>query len=436
MGGVDPSVASRPLRVALTPAQRRRNRHGDQVATGLLFGMWAYVVGTPIVGHTLATDLDMLGELFIACLTVAAVAVIVMWFADLVEAGLVAVLSASVPACYVIVRALYAGVVDFHGITVVVVTLAIAAARPRASVLRTMAVLIVVATVASILLGLVRPDFAIQHDDGVVTERADKQILPGLGLLIGVSPHANTMGQLLALGLPLMMLIERLWLRLTVIGLMLFALAWTAARGSLATAAVVLVLMVLLPRIRGWRLRMWLERATVAGAVLVCAALPWLLPNADDAFSARGGIWRGATAAWWNENVLFGLGPQWFTLRSEESSSPIITEAVTGHNEMVHLAVTGGLMLLALALVQTVVFVGATTGRDARHDVLATLVITAIWINGWLEYSMGYIDDVPTWPVTFPLLAVLLFCRDRRRPRTAAASRSPALPVRDPRKAP
>lgn len=434
IGGMSAPVVARPRRVPLTAAQRRRNRQGDQVATGLLFGVWAYVAGTPLVGHTLGVDLDLMGELFIACLTVVATAVVIMWFADLVEAGIWLVCAAIAPACYVTVRALYVGVVDFHGITIIMVTLAIAAARPRASVLRVMCVLIVITAVGSIILGFLRPEFAIQHDGDQLTERVDKQILPGLGLLIGVSPHANTMGQLIALGLPLVMLIERLWLRFVVIGVLLFTLAWTAARGSIATAAVVLVLMMVLPRIGSWRPRMWVERLAIAAAVLLCAAIPWLLRPEDDGFSARGGIWRVATQLWWSDSPLLGFGPDWFSRMAAEASSPIIAAAVTGHNQIVHLAVTGGVLLLALSAWQTITFTRATTGPAARHDVLATLIIAAIWVNGWLEYAIGYIDDVPTWPVTFPLLAVLLFGRDRRRPRQATRPAGPAglLPRREP----
>lgn len=420
MGGVErpgtTRTTTRTLRVALSPAERRRNRQGDQVATGLLVGVWLYVVGTPLLGRSIGVDLNLLGELLIACLTVLAAAVVVIWFADLVEAGMLAVAAAVAPACYVTMRAVYSGVIDFHGLTIIVVMLAIAAARPRVAVLHTLAVLLVVATIGALMLGFLRPELAIQMEGGEVTERADKQLLPGLGILTGVSPHGNAMGQLLSMGLPLMILIQRRWVRFTAIGLMLFGLAWTASRGSMLTAAVALALMFGLPLITHRGLRTSVERLAVAAAVFVCAALPWMMGLADDAFSARGGIWRGSTEVWLEQSPIFGLGPQWYTLRTFEASSPVINVAVSGHNQLVQLAVTGGMVLLALALIQTLAFVIATTGRRARHDVLATAVIAGLWVNGWLEYAMGYIDDVPTWPVTFPILAVLWFCRDRVMP--------------------
>lgn len=430
MAAVDATRTARPLRFALTPAQRRRNRQGDQVATALLVGMWAYIAGTPILGRFLGIDLDMVGELFIACLTLAATAVVVVWFADLVEAGLWLALAMVAPTTYVLVRALYAGIVDFHGITVIVVTLAIAAARPRAGVLRVLAILIVVAAVASVVLGFLRPDLAIQSENGVVTERADKQILPSLGLLLGFMPHANAMGQFVAMGLPLVLMLRRTWVRLVAIAVILFVLAWTAARGSLATAGVVLVLMLVLPAIRSPRWRSWAERGAVAAVVAVGVALPWVLRPEDGAFSARGGIWRVATEVWWTENPLFGLGPDWFERMATESSSPIIAAATTGHSQFVHLAVTGGAVLLVLATIQFVTFMAATTGPRARHDVVATLMVTAIVVNGWLEVSMGYIDSVVTWPVTFPILATLLFCRDRKRPRVPVVHGTVAPAVR------
>ncbi len=438
MTGVNANPPPVGLRVPLTAAQRRRNRQGDQVATWLIVGIWVCIVLQPSISYALRTDFHLAGEVLIVCVTIASAAVVVRWLDDLIAAGLGRVLVMVVPSVYVTFRNLYSGVIDFHGVTVIVVTLAIAAAKPRGSVVRIVGPLMAITAVAAILLGFFRPDLAIsQNDAGEMTVRDEKEVFPGLGLLIGMFPHENPMGQVLALSLPFLLLIERRWVRFSMMGVIGFALLWTSARGSLFTAALLLVLMVVLPRIRLRRLRTWIERLTFAGAVLLCAGLPWILRPPDEGFSDRGQIWRAATQEWWNSDYrLFGLGVNWFTDVGEESSSRLIASAVTGHNQIVHLAVTGGLTLLVLALLQTGFFAWATTRTYSRYDVLATLVITGMWINGCLEISFGYVDDVLLWPVTFPVLAALLFCRDAGRPprvaprrRTARGSRVPASSV-------
>ncbi len=116
----------------------------------------------------------------------------------------------------------------------------------------------------------------------------DKTVLPW-GLLVGFYSHSNTLGQSLALGLPLVMLIPRRVLRAVLVGTMLFALLWSASRtswiavlvagaGASPTGG--------MPR----ALRKLAAAAAMTGAILIASLVPWLATD-PTVFSSRGIVW-------------------------------------------------------------------------------------------------------------------------------------------------
>ena len=80
--------------------------------------------------------------------------------------------------------------------------------RPGLRQLRLLGYLVGVVAVISVVLGLVLPSHAIFRDaaGAVITE--DKNLLPW-GMLIGIYTHGNSLGQFLALGIPMVTLIRR-----------------------------------------------------------------------------------------------------------------------------------------------------------------------------------------------------------------------------------
>lgn len=402
------TTAPRPL--TLTAQQRLRNRQGDLVARCLLVAMWAYIVLPATLKAFTGSDFHALTAAAILGVTGLALLVIIVWFADLVENRLWLVGVSLAPAVYVAMRELYAGRFDYHVLTYAVVTVALAAARPTIQVLRTLVPLLIATAAAAFVIGVVDPSV------GLAQSGREKGFVPGVGLLAGMFEQENNLGQFLALGLPLLLLVRDPRRRAVAVVVVLAPLVWSASRGSMMTAAVDLVLMALLPRIADRRLRTVAERWAVAVCAFVLAALPLLLRPDFKAFSARGGIWSTSLESWWHTNPLFGLGATWYEQMLTDSASPLLASATHAHNQLVQWAVTGGLVLLVLAGLQWTAATVVTTRPYARQDVLGAVVMSGLCVNGWLEYDFGYLDGVLFWPFTFPVLAVLLFCRDRGRP--------------------
>lgn len=400
----------------------RRQRHGDLVAGVVLAAVWAYIVLPASLLALTGTSFHAVAEAALLALTAGSLVVVVVWFADLVENRLWLLGTALAPAVYLALRQLYAGHHDIHIVSYLAITLAIASARPSVRVLRVLVPLLLLTAILALALGIANPAVGLAHSAGQAGR--EKGLVPGIGLLEGMFDQENNLGQFLALGMPVLLMITDVRRRIAALVLVLVPLMWTASRGSLITAAINLVLMVVLPRIRDRRQRAVLARTAVALCGAICVWLPFGLRPGPEAFSARGGIWSTSIHIWWSHDRLFGMGPTWFSDLLKDTASPLLASATHGHNQAVHWAVTGGLMLLVLGGLQWAVATTALTSPRARYDVLGAVVMAGLCTNGWLEYDFGYLDGVLFWPFTFPVLATLLFCRDGAR----RAVRRPLFP--------
>jgi O-antigen ligase len=180
----------------------------------------------------------------------------------------------------------------------------------------------------------------------------------------------------------------------------LAALVWTASRSSLAAALAALgcaAALRLLPQ--------GLRVAAATGALLVSVgtvvALP-LVTSAPTAFSNRGLIWNLSLATV-ETSPLTGHGAAYYSTVGQYVN-PLPRTAYHGHNEFVHVLVTGGvayLVLLGVLLAVAVVHAlrHLNTAPDTELDtgqIGGTLYpvtqIVALAVSCTLEVSFGVVD--------------------------------------------
>ena len=159
--------------------------------------------------------------------------IIVDTLGDPVERPLVPLSLMLAPWGYLVVRDLYVG--NFPDIKAMIYPLVVTAVwmlRPRLRALATMGYLMGLAAVLSIALAVIMPDKGIFTTVLGTQLAEDKEVLPW-GILVGVFSHGNTMGQVLALGLPMVALIPRRNWRLLLLAVCLFAILWSASRSAM-----------------------------------------------------------------------------------------------------------------------------------------------------------------------------------------------------------
>lgn len=306
------------------------------------------------------------------------------------------------------------------------VVVAIWALRPQFCELALLGYLVAGVALISIVIGILAPSQGIlQSADGVVVTQ-DKTLLPR-GILVGILTSGNSLGQYLVLGLPMAMLIRRRFHRVLVLALVLFALVWSAARSSLATVALTLVitgLLALLPaRARGLP-------ATVLATLpwLLVAVLPFVTTN-PDAFTNRGFIWR-ASLQLWRGNPFFGLGSNYYTYLGQTAEN--IGETVFhGHNQLVQLLVTGGIMVVVLVSLMLIVGIRSAVVWAEHGSILPLAFLTMLAGVCTIEVSLVFVDNGFLLPVVVIPFAVLVFAVDAEPARNAfgPAGAQPAVPA-------
>jgi O-antigen ligase len=256
--------------------------------------------------------------------------------------------------------------------------------------------------VVSLVIGILLPDQGVfrSADGSVITE--EKSILP-FGILVGIFTHGNTLGQYLLAGLPLVATITRRRVRAALLAVSAVALVWSAARSTIAgaavLAAVVAVLSLLPPGRRSvpWRLVLW-------GVFGTLAVLPFLVSD-PTAFTGRGGIWTSSLAAW-RDHPWIGNGPDFYT-RVAQTSAGFGGTVYHGHNELVQLLVTGGVVLAVLAgalVLATIHRVLSTPGAGATGPAILLALAGASLLEVTLLFDGGNVFD----PVMLLPLAILL----------------------------
>lgn len=317
-----------------------------------------------------------------------------------------------VPWVWLLARNAFSGVVTADTLLYPFVILAVAALRPHPRVLAYVGGLVGVTAFLAIVLGLFAPEAGIvRESDGEIRVRADKELIPGIGLLQGMFPSENTLALFLSVGIVSILLIRTTWWRNTCLAMSAVALLWSSSRGGLLTAGGLIVAGVALH----WLLRNGLRRlastAARAGAMIAfvaAAGLPFLGWD-DDAFSARGQIWNVAIAEWTERSLWYGLGPGWFARMAATETSPLHEGAYHAHNDMLQMIVSGGLVLAVLFIGFFVVIAWDVT--SPRSDTLWTagMLVVAIALSGAMEATTGFVDASSQWLAAMVPLAIVFF---------------------------
>ncbi|MEW1957301.1 O-antigen ligase family protein [Kineococcus sp. NPDC059986] len=322
-------------------------------------------------------------------------------------------LVALAPWCYLVLRDLAAGsapqkVALLYPLLVVTVW----SLQPRLDGLRGLAHVIGGLAALSLAMGVLTPEIGLYRASSGELVAPDKVIVPW-GVLVGPFTNGNNLGQVLSLGLPTVLLLRRRPVAWAVGLLVVAALVWSASRSSLAAAAAALGCAAAL-RLVPTGLRVAAGAAAVLGSVGAVVLLP-LVTSSPTAFSNRGLIWNLSLASV-ETSPLTGHGSSYFSTVGQYVN-PLPRTAYHGHNEFVHVLVTGGVAYLLLLGV----LVAVTADRALRHlrtdgtgSLYPVTQLVAVAVSCTLEVSFGTVDRSFLLAVTVLPLAWILFARSPR----------------------
>jgi len=258
---------------------------------------------------------------------------------------------------------------------------------------------------ASLALGVLWPRGAIFERSALV--EGEKAVSPW-GILAGVLQTGNLLGLALALGVPSLLYVHRGWLRWTYLGATALAIAWSASRtGMIAVLLVALAALGLVLVREPRRLALpWLA-ALALGALL----LPFVV-RVPTAFTNRGGYWISSLDAW-RESPWTGHGADWFKVLAQGEEN-LGGHAYHAHNQVVQVLVTGGALLMVLALAVLLVLGRRAVAWAGRGWAWPTLVLTALAVVASFEVPLGLVDRTGYVPFAMLPLAVLAFVEPER----------------------
>ena len=372
----------------------------------------AAVGGSAETTTPLAHSIERL--LFYCAFALCAWIIVSFWTKSPSSRGLV-LISLLAPFVYLTTRDLYA---DQPPQMATVLTLLIIVAlwmlRPPIQSLALVGYLVGLVSLASVVVAILLPSHGLLRS--AITQGyidPDKAILPW-GILIGVTSGGNTLGVFLALGVPCIFLIPQRILRTVLLIVSLFAIVWTASRGSMLAVAMSAVTALVLSRSHPDRR----FKGTVA-CCCVSFAVPVLLPwftHDPEAFSNRGWIWSASEQAW-GQNPVFGLGSGWFQRigSSTEALGPTVFHA---HNQILQILVLGG-AVYALIFGATLVIAISSAAKLAKDTVVPAAYLAAIAGCSIFELSLTTIENQLLTPVS-----LLPLTRWRRTSGTSVTVRS------------
>ena len=428
------------------PTGGGRQAAHDRWAVALIAVAWAWVVLPRVIQSVTApkfrssvgvetTPLSGPAHLAYTGLTLALVALCFLVLVDSVRdphpGRLTPLVVLLAPWLYLTVRDLYVGnYPDRASLAYPLVVLAVWILRPRVTVLRSLGYLVGLAAVLSIMIAVVLPSkgILISSSGELVTE--DKGVLPG-GILVGFLTSGNTLGQFLALGMPLVASISRVWLRWVLLATCLLALLWSASRSSFGAVALTL-LAALVVGLTARSARRWVSPVVAWVPFAVVCALPFATSN-PRAFTNRGFIWS-QSLQWWHSSPYVGLGSDWYQ-RVGKTSGRLAATVFHGHNQLVQLLVTGGVVLLLLVGLQVLVATLRAGRMAASGHLVGVTYLVALAGTCMLEKSFAIVDNTGVFPVVVLPLAVILcgeFEPDGAGSGGRAVGQSRASPVRDP----
>ncbi|MGI3784513.1 MAG: O-antigen ligase family protein [Janthinobacterium lividum] len=282
------------------------------------------------------------------------------------------------------------------------VVVAVWLVRPGLRHLRLLGYLAGVVAVVSLLIGIVLPDQGVFRslDGSVIVE--EKSIVP-FGMLVGVFTHGNPLGQYLLMGLPLVALVPRRRLRAVLLAAMVVALVWSSARSTIAGAVALVAVVAVLSLLPADR-RSVPARLVLWGGFGLVAVLPFVTTT-DAAFTGRGGIWSSSLAIW-RAHPWVGNGSDLYA-RIAQTSAYLGGTVYHGHNEMVQLLVTGGVVLAVLVGVLLLAAIRCAT-RTPGGGLVGVAILVALAGASLLEVSLLFDDNSVFDPVLLLPLATLL----------------------------
>jgi O-antigen ligase len=135
-------------------------------------------------------------------------------------------------------------------------------------------------------------------------------------------------------------------------------------------------------------------------------ALPFRTHDPGE-FSNRGFIWA-VSLDWWHSAPWWGLGSDYYA-KIGQTSERVASTVFEGHNEFVHLAVTGGWALLCLVALQLLTLAVRVGRLAASGQGIGVVYMVALAGTCLLEKSIGFVDSTAVFPVVVVPLSVLMF---------------------------
>lgn len=230
---------------------------------------------------------------------------------------------------------------------------------------------------------------------------AEKAII-GANILVGPFHHSNTLGMVMLLSIPFVVTQFSRWWRYVALILVWVALLWSAARISIAAAAVVTILSLAILWLRP-TVAKWIVAAAAVGSAAAALVVPFVVQ--DRAFlTNRGSIWDGVI-----EHVashpLFGFGPRVFGL--PELQQLIGFNIGSGHNIFIGTLAIAGYTGVALLIAALAVSIVRSFRRFPLEPVLLLFVV-AFTLFGIGEDQLPILDLRPAAYVITPMLVILL----------------------------
>ncbi len=291
---------------------------------------------------------------------------------------------------------------SFSDLVYPAVVVAVWLLRPGLRHLRLLGYLAGVVAIASVLIGIVLPDQGVFRsvDGSVITE--EKSIVP-FGMLVGVFTHGNVLGQYLLMGLPLVALVPRRRVRAVLLAVVVAALVWSSARSTIAGAIALVMVVAVLSLLPADR-RSVPGRLVLWGAFGLVAVLPFVTTDSA-AFTDRGGIWSSSLAIW-RTHPWVGNGSDLYS-QIAQTTAYLGGTVYHGHNEMVQLLVTGGVVLAVLVGALLLAAVRRAT-RTPGGGLVGVAILLALASASLLEVSLLFDNNSVFDPVLLLPLATLL----------------------------
>jgi O-Antigen ligase len=389
-----------------------------KIVQTLLSPKYKYSVGEDAAPYSSTASLVDFG-LYIGVIAVAAL-IIVLFATHLNKSSVWALILLLLPWAYITIRDFYVPIsLSREGIVYPLVVLALWLLHPQLKRLSTLGYLIGFTALISVLIALVAPAQAILRASSGEVIQADKQILPG-GLLVGIFTQPNNLGQFLAVGLPTILLIRKLWHRIPLLLITIYAIAWSASRGAMIAVGVGIVTYLVVLACRPAARRLIGPLAVFANLAVVCV-VPFTTTD-PSAFSNRGLIWTFSLNAWeqapWN-----GLGINWYNVIGA-TSERLAGSVFHGHNQLVQLLVAGGLLFVLAVLPGLLIATFRSAGFASRGNLFGICWMAVLAASSVFEKSLMYVDNRNFLVATVLPLAFLLISAKDEAPVTAGKNAS------------